>query len=106
MKRGSSCTGCCSRSPRSERRCPHVTEPTEPARRKGGHGARAAWLVGAGIFLSRIAGLAREMVFSYYFGNSAVADAWGAALRTPNFIQNLLAEGTLSASLIPVYAHF
>jgi putative peptidoglycan lipid II flippase len=63
-------------------------------------------LVGAGIFLSRIAGLAREMVFSFYFGNSAVSDAWGVALRIPNFIQNLLGEGTLSASLIPVYAHF
>lgn len=83
---------------------PEATEP--PAPPKGGHGARAAWLVGAGIFLSRIAGLAREMVFSFYFGNSAVADAWGAALRTPNFIQNLLGEGTLSASLIPVYARF
>src|SRR5262245_29673788 len=46
------------------------------------------------------------MVFSFYFGNSNAADAWGAALRTPNFIQNLLGEGTLSASLIPVYARF
>ena len=46
------------------------------------------------------------MVFSFYFGNSAVADAWGAALRTPNVIQNLLGEGTLSASFIPVYARF
>ena len=72
----------------------------------GGSGARAAWLVGAGIFLSRIAGLVREMVFSFYFGNSSAADAWGAALRTPNFIQNLLGEGTLSASFIPVYARF
>ena len=86
-----------------------MTEPTEeaaPPARGGGLGARAAWLVGAGIFLSRIAGLVREMVFSFYFGNSSVADAWGAALRTPNFIQNLLGEGTLSASLIPVYARF
>ena len=62
--------------------------------------------MGAGIFLSRIAGLVREMVFSFYFGNSNAADAWGAALRTPNFIQNLLGEGTLSASFIPVYARF
>lgn len=74
--------------------------------RKGGGGARAAWLVGAGIFLSRVAGVVREMVFSFYFGNSAVADAWGAALRTPNVIQNLLGEGTLSASFVPVYARF
>jgi putative peptidoglycan lipid II flippase len=84
-----------------------VSETTEsPPRAGGGSGDRAAWLVGAGIFLSRIAGLVREMVFSFYFGNSSAADAWGAALRTPNFIQNLLGEGTLSASFIPVYARF
>ena len=66
--------------------------------------ARAAWLVGAGIFLSRLAGFVREGVFAYFFGNSAVADVWRAALRTPNVLQNLLGEGTLSASFIPVYA--
>ncbi|HCR04438.1 MAG TPA: murein biosynthesis integral membrane protein MurJ [Gemmatimonadetes bacterium] len=84
-----------------------MSRATESPSRVGGEsGARAAWLVGAGIFLSRTAGLAREMVFSFYFGNSSAADAWGAALRTPNFIQNLLGEGTLSASFIPVYARF
>jgi len=31
-------------------------------------------------------------------------DAWRAALRLPNVVQNLLGEGTLSASFIPVYA--
>ena len=77
-----------------------------PRSAPGSSGARAAWLVGAGIFSSRVAGLVREMVFSFYFGNSAVADAWGAAQRTPNLIQNLLGEGSLSASLIPVYSRF
>jgi putative peptidoglycan lipid II flippase len=68
--------------------------------------ARAAWLVGAGILLSRIAGLVREQALAYFFGNSAVLDVWRTALRTPNFIQNLLGEGTLSASFIPVYSEF
>lgn len=74
----------------------------------GGHrpGARAAIWVGAGIFLSRIFGFLREMVFAYFFGASAVADVWRVALRTPYVIQNLLGEGTLSASMIPVYAEF
>jgi putative peptidoglycan lipid II flippase len=66
--------------------------------------ARAAWLVGAGIFLSRIAGLVREQVLAFFFGNSAVLDVWRASLRSPNFIQNLLGEGALSASFIPVYS--
>ncbi len=42
-------------------------------------------------------------MFAHFFGNGALADAWRAALRIPNVIQNLLGEGTLSASFIPVY---
>jgi putative peptidoglycan lipid II flippase len=67
-------------------------------------GSRSASLVSAGILLSRIAGLARERALGHYFGASVYADAWRAALRLPNVIQNLLGEGTLSASFIPVYA--
>ncbi len=66
--------------------------------------ARSAGLVSAGILLSRIAGLARERALGHFFGASVHADAWRAALRLPNVIQNLLGEGTLSASFIPVYA--
>jgi putative peptidoglycan lipid II flippase len=57
-----------------------------------------------GILLSRLAGLVRDRVFAHYFGNSAAADAFGAAFRIPNFLQNLFGEGVLSASFIPVYA--
>jgi putative peptidoglycan lipid II flippase len=60
--------------------------------------------VGAGILLSRIAGLIRESVFAHYFGDSAAAGAFKAAIRIPNFLQNLLGEGVLSASFIPVYS--
>src|ERR687888_167754 len=63
-----------------------------------------AFLVAAGIFLSRIAGLVRDRVFAHYFGNSDAADAFKAALRIPNFLQNLFGEGVLSASFIPVYS--
>ena len=61
-------------------------------------------MVASGIFLSRVAGLARERVFAHYFGNSDAADAFRAAFRIPNFLQNLFGEGVLSASFIPVYA--
>lgn len=46
----------------------------------------------------------REAVFAHYFGNSDAADAFKAAFRIPNFLQNLFGEGVLSASFIPVYA--
>ncbi len=66
--------------------------------------ASGAFLVGAGILLSRIAGLIRERIFAHYFGNSEASDAFKAALKIPNFLQNLFGEGVLSASFIPVYA--
>jgi putative peptidoglycan lipid II flippase len=64
----------------------------------------SAFLVAAGIFSSKIAGLVRERIFAYYFGNSAISDAFRQAMRIPNFLQNLFGEGVLSASFIPVYA--
>ena len=60
--------------------------------------------MGAGILASRVAGLGRDVVFAYFFGNSVFAEAWRAALRIPNVLQNLLGEGTLSASFVPIYA--
>jgi putative peptidoglycan lipid II flippase len=61
-------------------------------------------LVASGILLSRLAGLIRQRVLGYYLATSAAADAYTAALRIPNLLQNLLGEGVLSASFIPVYA--
>jgi len=52
-----------------------------------------------------VLGYVRERVFAHYFGNDSVpADAFRAALRIPNTIRNLLSEGTLAGSFIPVYA--
>ena len=65
---------------------------------------RSAALVGAGIFLSRIAGLIRQRVFAHYLGLYDEADVLTASFRIPNLLQNLLGEGALSASFIPVYA--
>jgi len=73
----------------------HVAQP-----RSG----RFAFLVAVGILCSRVVGLVRQRVFSHYFGLTAPADAFMAAFRIPNFLQNLFGEGALSASFIPVYA--
>ncbi len=69
-----------------------------------GANGRAAARVGAGILLARLLGFVRERVFAHFFGDGPAADAFRAALRIPNVIRNLLGEGTLSASFIPVYA--
>jgi putative peptidoglycan lipid II flippase len=65
---------------------------------------RNSSLVAAGIGLSRVAGLVREQVIAGYLGNGATVAAFRAALRIPNALQNLLGEGVLSASFIPVYS--
>jgi putative peptidoglycan lipid II flippase len=61
-------------------------------------------MVAAGILLSRLLGLVRNRVFAHYLGTSDAADAFNAAFKIPNFLQNLFGEGVLSASFIPVYA--
>jgi putative peptidoglycan lipid II flippase len=66
---------------------------------------RHAFLVAAGILLSKVFGLVRQGFFSYYFGvESDAGDAFTAAFKIPNFLQTLFGEGVLSASFIPVYA--
>lgn len=75
--------------------------PSDQPRR----GRSASFLVAAGIFISRLSGLLREHLFARYLGGTSVAaDAFRAAFRIPNFLQNLFGEGVLSASFIPVYA--
>ncbi len=78
--------------------------PTPPGAKIVRSTGRSAFLVGAGILISRIVGLARQRVFAHYFGTSAAGDAFSAAFRIPNFLQNIFGEGALSASFIPVYA--
>jgi putative peptidoglycan lipid II flippase len=60
-------------------------------------------MVGAGIFLSRIAGFIRARAMAHYLGNSDAADVFTYALKLPNLLQNLFGEGVLSASFIPAY---
>jgi putative peptidoglycan lipid II flippase len=67
--------------------------------------SKFAFMVGAGILISRIIGVTRQRVFGFYFGTSLAADAFTAAFRIPNFLQNVFGEGALSASFIPVYAN-
>src|SRR5262249_46246585 len=48
--------------------------------------------------------LVRQRVVAHFFGQSTdAADAFFAAFRIPNFLQNLFGEGVLSASMIPEY---
>jgi putative peptidoglycan lipid II flippase len=86
-------------APPIERRATPRTTSRAFDRSKG-----AAFLVGTGILLSRMAGLIRQTMMARYLGAGLAADAFNAAFRIPNMLQNLFGEGVLSASFIPEYA--
>jgi len=77
-----------------------MEEPKTAASPRRSHAATIA----GGILSSRILGFVREGVMAYFFGAGAHADVWQAAFKGPNLLQNLLGEGTLSASFIPIYS--
>ena len=52
---------------------------------------------------SRIAGLAREVVASGYFGTSGPFSAFTIAFQVPNLLRSLVADAALSAAFVPVF---
>jgi putative peptidoglycan lipid II flippase len=65
--------------------------------------AKAAGIVGSATAVSRVMGYIRDMIMSWAFGTSALADAFYVAYRIPNLLRELLAEGSMSAAFIPVF---
>jgi putative peptidoglycan lipid II flippase len=53
--------------------------------------------------LSRIAGLAREIVASSYFATSGAFSAFTIAFQVPNVVRSLFADAALSAAFVPVF---
>ncbi len=70
----------------------------------GGRGvARNTAIFSLGTGISRIVGLAREIVFASYFGTTGAASAYTLASLVPNLIANLFAQSALSAAFVPVF---
>ncbi|MGO9821383.1 MAG: murein biosynthesis integral membrane protein MurJ [Solirubrobacteraceae bacterium] len=53
--------------------------------------------------LSRIAGLAREVVQASFFGTSQAFSAFTIASQVPNLFSNLFSQAALSAAFVPVF---
>jgi putative peptidoglycan lipid II flippase len=68
--------------------------------------ARAAGVMSAATFISRILGFVRDMIFALYFGASGTSDTFFAAFRIPNLLRELFAEGSMSAAFIPVLTEY
>src|SRR5210317_1811546 len=54
--------------------------------------SRAAGLIGAATFCSRILGFIRDIILANLFGANAAADAFYIAYRIPNLLRELFAE--------------
>src|SRR6516165_8710506 len=67
---------------------------------------RSAGVVSAAVSLSRITGLAREMVMARLFGASQVYDAFLLGFRVPNLTRDLFAEGALSSAFVPTFTQY
>lgn len=64
---------------------------------------RSGLLVMIITMLSRVLGLVRAGIIAYYFGASAMTDAFFSAFKISNFFRQLLGEGALGSSFIPLY---
>jgi len=54
--------------------------------------------------LSRVLGLVREVVSSYYFGASGKVNAFTVAFQLPNIVRALVADAALSSAFVPVFS--
>jgi len=62
--------------------------------------------VGSMTLLSRILGLARDIVIARFFSASDAADAFFVAFKIPNFLRRLFAEGAFSLAFVPVLTEY
>lgn len=65
---------------------------------------RAAGIVALAVMLSRVLGLARELIFAALFGAGRGMDAYITAYRAPNLLRDLFAEGALSVAFVTVFS--
>ena len=65
---------------------------------------RHAVMMMAGTLMSRVLGLAREVLVAAYFGATGSMDAFNVAYTLSNLARQLLAEGALSAAFVPVFS--
>lgn len=63
----------------------------------------ATLVMAAATFMSRIAGLVRDVVIARFFGAGMVTDAFFMAFTIPNLLRRFFAEGSLTAAFVPIY---
>ena len=67
---------------------------------------KSTFVVGLMTTLSRILGLARDVLIGAMFGPGAGVDAFIVAFRIPNFLRRIFAEGGFSQAFVPVLSEY
>jgi putative peptidoglycan lipid II flippase len=82
-------------------------EPDADAARAGGFGmARNAIIVSVAFVLSRLLGLAREVILANQFGTGPEMDAYVSAFRIPDLLFLVIMSGSFGAAFIPVFGGY
>lgn len=67
---------------------------------------RSSFIVSTMTMLSRVLGLARDVIFARVIGAEAGADAFYVAFKIPNFFRRLFAEGAFAQAFVPVLSEY
>ncbi|OLD81901.1 MAG: hypothetical protein AUF67_06185 [Acidobacteria bacterium 13_1_20CM_58_21] len=70
------------------------------------HILKSASIISLVTIVSRILGYVREQRIALLLGTTAAADAYNLAYRIPNLFRRLVAEGSMTASFIPVFTTY
>ncbi|WP_046077763.1 murein biosynthesis integral membrane protein MurJ [Halomonas sp. HG01] len=84
---------------------PQPASDSVPAPKSGGL-LRSGMVVSAMTMLSRVLGLARDVVIAALFGAGQGADAFFVAFKVPNFLRRLFAEGAFNQAFVPVLSEY
>ena len=68
--------------------------------------AQASGIVMASVLASRVLGFFRDWTVAHQIGSNAITDAYYAAFTLPDFLNYLVAGGSLSITFIPVFTKF
>jgi len=107
--------GCCQQSPRLYQSTGPLARPASCGPRTGAPQGSQGYTCAVSLFksastvslwtlVSRVTGLARELLIAATFGASAMTDAFNVAFRIPNLFRRLFAEGAFAQAFVPVLA--
>ncbi|GKW49381.1 putative lipid II flippase MurJ [Halomonas sp. NCCP-2165] len=83
---------------------PPVSDAAQPPARAGL--LRSGLVVSVMTMVSRVMGLARDVVIAALFGAGQGADAFFVAFKIPNFMRRLFAEGAFNQAFVPVLSEY